>query len=281
LNNDGKQLMAEAPYLWGVILKLLDEKIEGIVRERMLISYLRYKGQAEEPLLDEVCKLLKSTGFNVNAPKRPQNYPEEFYSRVPIPKSFVRMLIGRLRSDDIYNQNLSYPLPDHRSTALSTQASMIYIILYFVPEMLQDEMAVMREIVDKHFPDNWMVPYYLGYTVDLLDVWEGYKAAKAAISGSVMTNNVNRLRDLYFGKIDSVMKQLTGFLSEGVLTEEFILDNLGKLLACVREANVTLRWVMLHVTCNDKKIRPVIHQVELDSDRILHLLLDTAQFEFI
>lgn len=43
LNNDGKQLMAEALYLYGVMLTLLDEFIEGPVRERMLISYLRYK----------------------------------------------------------------------------------------------------------------------------------------------------------------------------------------------------------------------------------------------
>lgn len=43
LNNDGKQLLAEAIYLYGVMLTLLDELIEGPVRERMLISYLRYK----------------------------------------------------------------------------------------------------------------------------------------------------------------------------------------------------------------------------------------------
>lgn len=43
LNNDGKQLIAEALYLFGVMLTLLDEFIEGPVRERMLIAYLRYK----------------------------------------------------------------------------------------------------------------------------------------------------------------------------------------------------------------------------------------------
>ncbi len=43
LNGDGKQLLAEALYRYGVLLMLLDELIEGSVRERMLISYLRYK----------------------------------------------------------------------------------------------------------------------------------------------------------------------------------------------------------------------------------------------
>ena len=32
------------------------------------------------------------------------------------------MLISRLRSDDIYNQTSQYPHPEHRSTALATQA---------------------------------------------------------------------------------------------------------------------------------------------------------------
>jgi len=66
------------------------------------------------------------------------------------------MIIGRLRSDDVYNQISAYPLPEHRSTALATQASMLYVILYFMPEILCSQQATMREIVDKHFPDNWV-----------------------------------------------------------------------------------------------------------------------------
>ena len=50
----------------------------------------------------------------------------------------------------------AYPLPEHRSTALATQASMLYIILYFAPDILHNQQAKMREIVDKHFPDNWV-----------------------------------------------------------------------------------------------------------------------------
>ena len=41
---DGKQLLSEAVYLYGVMLLLLDQKIEGNVRERMIVSYMRYQG---------------------------------------------------------------------------------------------------------------------------------------------------------------------------------------------------------------------------------------------
>lgn len=43
----------------------------------------------------------------------------------------------------------------------------------------------MREIVDKHFSDNWVVPYYLGYYVDLTEEWVNYKAARKALENTL------------------------------------------------------------------------------------------------
>jgi len=277
-NNDGKQLVSEAIFLYGVIMILMDELIEGPVRERLLVSYLRYKGQNEEPLMDEVFKLCKRTGF-VLGQKKPPNYPEEYLARLPIPKEVVNMVIGRLRSDDIYNQIAAYPLPEHRSTALANQACMLYIILYFAPNILHEQNAIMREIVDKHFPDNWVISYYLGFTIDLSIVWEGYKAAKAALANTVNMPNVLKWKDFYLKKVDQCQKVLDQYLTEGVLTEEYILDNLNKLLAATREANVTIRWLMLHLTSQEKKIKQVMTQ-DANYDKILVLLLNTAQFEF-
>jgi hypothetical protein len=69
-----------------------------------------------------------------------------------MPKSeIINQVIGRLRTDDLYNQMNTYPLPEHRSHALSNQAIMLYVLLYFKTEILHNEQAVMREIVDKVF----------------------------------------------------------------------------------------------------------------------------------
>jgi len=38
-----------------------------------------------------------------------------------------------------------------------------------------------------------------------------------------------------------------GYLKEGVLVEEFVLDSIPKLMNLLRECNVTYRWLMLHV----------------------------------
>ncbi|CAN7947466.1 unnamed protein product, partial [Ixodes pacificus] len=105
-NEDGKQLMCEALFLCGVILLVVDQKIEGIVRERMLVSYYRYRQvSSDESNFDDVCKLLRGTGFS-SAPgaKRPANYPDDYFQRVPLNETFVSMVLGRLRSDDVYNQ---------------------------------------------------------------------------------------------------------------------------------------------------------------------------------
>jgi WASH complex subunit strumpellin len=64
-DDTGKQLMAEALYLYGVMLLLLDQRIEGIVRERMLISALRYIGQNELPTIDEVHRMEASPTYIV------------------------------------------------------------------------------------------------------------------------------------------------------------------------------------------------------------------------
>jgi WASH complex subunit strumpellin len=41
---------------------------------------------------------------------------------------------------------------------------MLYVILFFSPELLHKEKSVMREVVDKNFGDNWVVPFHMGYT---------------------------------------------------------------------------------------------------------------------
>ncbi|KAK2144442.1 hypothetical protein LSH36_756g00059 [Paralvinella palmiformis] len=294
LNEDGKQLMAEALYLYGVMLMIIDLKIEGTVREMILVSYYRYsasKTSSGESNIDDVCKLLRSTDFhNMTGSKRPLNYPESYFSRVPVPKTFVSMIIGRLRSDDVYNQISAYPLPEHRSTALATQASMLYVILYFMPEILCSQQATMREIVDKHFPDNWVISIYMGITVNLLDAWSPYKAALSALNNTLNVANIKELSCKHAGHVTKLIDTLEKLLKEGVLREVYVLDNISKLMNVMREANVTLRWMMLHTAAlppgaeNNKRCRQLRDQVIVDSkfnpEIMFRLLLNIGQYEF-
>ncbi|KAM9198615.1 WASH complex subunit 5 isoform 2-T2 [Dugong dugon] len=293
LNEDGKQLLCEALYLYGVMLLVIDQKIEGEVRERMLVSYYRYSAarSSADSNMDDICKLLRSTGYsNQPGARRPPNYPESYFQRVPISELFISMVIGRLRSDDIYNQVSAYPLPEHRSTALANQAAMLYVILYFDPSILHTQQAKMREIVDKYFPDNWVISIYMGITVNLADVWEPYKAAKTALNNTLDLSNVREQASRYATVSERVHAQVQQFLKEGYLREEMVLDNIPRFLNCLRDCNVAIRWLMLHTAdsaCdpNNKRLRQIKDQILTDcryNPKILfQLLLDTAQFEFI
>nr|CAB3267669.1 WASH complex subunit strumpellin-like [Phallusia mammillata] len=292
VNTEGKQLMCEALFLYGVMLLLVDMKIDGLVRERMLVSYYRYSGAAKgagsDSNIDDVCKLLRSTGFSSQpGAKRPQNYPEAYFARVTVNEIYVKMIVGRLRSDDVYGQVAAYPLPEHRSTALANQASMLYVILYFDAKILNTEQAKMREIVDKYFPDNWVISIYMGHIVNLAEAWEPYKAAKTALQNTLDLNNCKSLATKNGKLLKMCSKQVLHFLKEGVLTENYLLDNIPKLMNCLRESNVVLRWLMLHTITTgaeaNKKYRQfkevVVAQTEVRQHDIFQLLLHIAQLE--
>ena len=69
-------MKCESLYVYGIMLLLTDLHIEGGVRERLLVAHYRYSGA--ETNIDDICKLLRSTGFSP-AKKRPQSYPESYF----------------------------------------------------------------------------------------------------------------------------------------------------------------------------------------------------------
>lgn len=281
---DGKQLICEIYYLYGVMLLLLDVKMGGKIREYLIVSYIRYKGAGDQHTV-EVAGMSRSTGYT--ASNIPDRYPEKYFSRVAIDKTVVEMVIGRIRSDDVYQSAYHYPAPEHRSTALSAQSSMLYVLLFFVPHVLERERQVMREIVDKHFVDNWILPFYLGFTVDLAVSWAPFGAAFHALQGTMAIDNVQYHLQRHKRNLAKLSPQVDALLREGVLTEQYVLDNIhSTLLPCIREANVTLRWFILHMTrskfARNAKFKKSYETVAaaVQADDVLTLLLGVAQLEF-
>ncbi|XP_011207419.2 WASH complex subunit homolog 5 [Bactrocera dorsalis] len=296
---EGKQLMCEALYLFGTMLLLLDYHIPGIVRERLLISYYRYsaaKAQGDSNI-DDVCMLLRSTGFVANNESSPYNaklttpsqYPVSYFSRFTFDQNFIDMVIGRLRCDDLYNQLAIYPHPDHRSTALSTQSAMLFVCLFFTPQTLHSQVAQMREIVDKFYADNWVVSIYMGVTVNLIDAWDEFKAAKAALA-PVVDTGVKGFCLLHKEKMTKTLKQTQEILRAGVLNDDFVLQNISKIIPLMRQCNVLLRWYFTHtskavlvLTQSSQKTQQVeqlvCNELNYRKEQLLELLLDCSQLE--
>jgi WASH complex subunit strumpellin len=62
LEKDGKRLLIEMFFNYGVMLLLLDRLIPSIARERIVVCYVRYKSSADSDLTTQVAKMCKSTG---------------------------------------------------------------------------------------------------------------------------------------------------------------------------------------------------------------------------
>lgn len=274
------------------MLLVLDLHIAGVIRERILVSYHRYCAEKahRDSNIDDICMLLRSTGYS-NSPdvKRATSYPEEYFRRVEIDETFVEMVIGRLRSDDIYNQITVYPLPEHRSTALANQAAMLYICLYFTPRKLYQQPAQMREIVDKFFPDNWIVSIYMGITVNLVDAWDSYKAAKDALTNVIDAKNIKEIAIKNAANLRKLIPKTRNLLKDGIVTHKMLMKNITKIVNLIRECNVTLRWLMLHTSgptydCSQhKKCKQIETQVINDASykaiELFELLLNVGQLE--
>jgi WASH complex subunit strumpellin len=193
----GKQLMCEALYLLGVMYILLDLRIPGPVREKMIVTHLRRVGENQVENYEDVAKLCQSTGFDplspdpqTNQPVRPQYYPAKYFNRFKIDEDIVLKIVAVLQNDDIYHRKKCFPAPDQKSIRLASQASMIYVCLYFCPQRLHKEETPMREIVDKFFSDNYILTLYMGVIVDLSKDWGHFKAAATALKNTVSGNGV-------------------------------------------------------------------------------------------
>ena len=281
LDPDGKQLVCEVFYLLGTILLFLDLRIPGLVREQLVVAHYRSHGESQVTNFEQVCKLCRHTGFVINDRKAtPKTYPQDYFARLKLDDELMRMVINRLSSDDIYLQTRTFPNPNHRSTALANQASMLYVILYFTPDILSTNKHKMREIVDRHFNDNWIIALYMGVDVDLSVEWRQYKAATEALKNTMDIDNIIRTKENNEKDLLKCEKDLTKYLTEGVLIEIYVLDHIPPLMNCLRRCNVTLRWLLLHRRTKEKKVYEIVVTNGVPTERIVTLLLNTAQLEY-
>ncbi|WOL12606.1 WASH complex subunit strumpellin [Canna indica] len=290
----GRQLLTESMQLFGCLLLLVEHRMGGFLREKLLVAYLRYNHCFDSPNIKQIslfCCAHRPTSDTVHdfnlLPLRWTmiliEKPEDILGRFPLPKLVVDAVICRLRKDDLYNQVRHYPDPQHRTVALSLQARCLFILLLHSPEFLHDGF-VMREIVDRFFKDHWVVPIFLHYAVDLFVSWDAYKEAKLSLS-SYHSPTLIRDRCLnHSKKVRHLLPKIDLVLSSGVLTKDYVLARSQHLFSLVRDCNVALCWLLLHRSSTDKKLREIVTSVglgeQVDEDSLLVLLLKISQLEF-
>ncbi|XP_019052324.1 PREDICTED: WASH complex subunit strumpellin homolog isoform X3 [Nelumbo nucifera] len=293
-NEKGRQLLTESLALFGCILLLLEHHMGGFLREKLLVAHVRYDCCFNAPNIQQICLLSRMH------PLKPVRHrqihyspssstmvlvqnPEELLMKFPFPKQVVDSIISLLRDCDLYNRVRHYPDPEHRTVALSSQAGWLYVLLFYSPEFLHNGI-VMREIVDRFFKDSWVVPLFMYFIVDLSLSWDAYKAAKTSLSLCLSSSFIRDLCHLHCAKVKDLMSELSSLLSDGVLSRGYVLNNFQSLLSFVRNCNVSFRWLLLHLSSNDKKVREIVISLgtahQLEEDTPLLFLLNISRFEF-
>ena len=67
---------------------------------------------------------------------------------------------------------------------------------------------MMREIVDKHFSDNWVISFFMGFLVDLEEQFQPYKSARLAIKNTLEKEHIADLTILYASKVFKIRNNI-------------------------------------------------------------------------
>ena len=281
-----RPVFIESVFSAGVMLLLVDRLIPGPIREKLIVSYYRYRGQSTIPHFQEIFKLFAQTGYipptSFSNPKdevKPKKYPVDYFKRCNLDKNVVEKIIGTIVGNDIYEQQLAYPTTnEYQTLAFSQQGSLLVVILFFCPDVLEKDRRIMYDIFSKHYHDNVVISFYMGYTIDIYEYWRDFKEAFAVLESNIKANYLREEKNKKLGKISQLDNKIKEYLNEGVMTEEYVLKNIENLLMIMREGNLILRWFILQRDITNKKFREIINE-GLNNKELINLLLNLSQFE--
>ena len=281
-----RPVFVESVFSAGVMLLLVDKLIPGPMREKLIVSYYRYKGQSTIPNFQEIFKLFAQTGYfpptSFSNPKdevKPKKYPVEYFKRCKLETGLVEKIIGTVVGNDIYEQTLAYPTTnEYQTLAYSQQGSLLVVILFFCPDLLEKDRRIMYDIFSKHYHDNIVISFYMGYTIDIYEYWRDFKEAGNVLDSNIKANYLREEKNRKLARISVVDNKIKEYLNEGVMTEEYVLKNIENLLMIMREGNLILRWFILQRDITNKKFREIINE-GLSNKDLISLLLNLSQFE--
>uniref|UniRef100_A0A7E5A2D2 DUF2428 domain-containing protein n=1 Tax=Panagrellus redivivus TaxID=6233 RepID=A0A7E5A2D2_PANRE len=213
-------LKCEVLYLAGVVLLLLDSKFPGAVKERIFVAYYRSSVDLRSKHFELLVSLLR---------RRAEGF-ESCLSSVRIHRRFVEHVVTFLKNYTISSgAELDVFTTDR-------QAAVLYVALYFHPDMLHSQSATMRQVVDKYFHDRWILPLHFELSANLIEKWAPFDAARTVLSAALDKVAIGK-KALDLG---TALRNIV--LPSGLLA----VDQIGEYGRLVFELNASLRWLLLH-----------------------------------
>ncbi|KAI6241446.1 WASH complex subunit strumpellin [Aphelenchoides fujianensis] len=163
-------LRCDAIFLLGVVLLLINEKFPGIVKERVFVAHTRLNGGFHSKNFELMVALLR---------RRRENFESSFAS-LNLNREFVANMLTFLRSytfvqasggcrDQGTTEGLQHNNLVQDRFATTRQSAIIYVCLWFSPDVLHAQFPIMRQICDLYFTDNWIIPIHVDLTVNVLE----------------------------------------------------------------------------------------------------------------
>merc|ERR1719331_2013450 len=98
----------------------------------------------------------------------------------------------------------------------------------------------------------------MGHVHDVHAEWSAYPAARKALE---VVHNADFIQKTNIKNHDNILncqKEIKKYLQDGVLQQDYLFSHMNSILSCVRTANVSLRWRLLHRRSTDDKVRKSI-----------------------
>lgn len=140
------------------------------------------------------------------------------------------------------------------------------MLLCFSPQTLQRDNSLMRTLVDRHYADNWVVPWGQGCSTDLAVEWESFPAARAALTGAVSVARAKDVAAAAVGSMPELEAKIAAHLSKGQLSVRHLtLCQLSQRLPSLCDVCVLARKTCTNATiivtlCQSKQLQPKLVQ---------------------
>ena len=270
---EGVRLVAEAVYAAGLALMLLETRIDGALRERLLVAHFRAEHAAgREPSADDVatCRLCRAAPV--------ARVGRSSATRVDWPQLFARAALPQAVAEQVARRviELGSVFDDELGGAGGTAtASVLYVVLFFAPELLRADRGLMDSLAERVLRRAFVLPYFLGQLADLSFDWAPFPAARKALGREVAKEKtVRQLAGGYAARLPVLQAELRQ------LGDSTGTDDLVAAVDTVKEGNEILQWVLLHSASQDDRLRTAVLEA-VPSSSALTLALRLAETEWL
>ena len=270
---EGVRLVAEAVYAAGLALMLLETRIDGALRERLLVAHFRAEHAAgREPSADDAatCRLCRAAPV--------ARVGRSSATRVDWPQLFARAALPQAVAEQVARRviELGSVFDDELGGAGGTAtASVLYVVLFFAPELLRADRGLMDSLAERVLRRAFVLPYFLGQLADLSFDWAPFPAARKALGREVAKEKtVRQLAGGYAARLPVLQAELRQ------LGDSTGTDDLVAAVDTVKEGNEILQWVLLHSASQDDRLRTAVLEA-VPSSSALTLALRLAETEWL